>query len=176
VIIGWKVRKQFYVCVLTIVLLVSTIGHWRPLTSTKPIVLSSPRTLADVLGRLTAIEALPRQRRRELMSSVRRVARLMGDVPANIPADLEALRRRLKLLTPAAAGMRPSRFGNVRALLTAALDLTGTKMMRGRRRAALAPVWQELLKSVGDPYEQQKLSRIVSFVSAKGIGPDEVND
>jgi hypothetical protein len=110
------------------------------------------------------------------MSSVRRVARLMGDVPANIPADLEALRRRLKLLTPAAAGMRPSRFGNVRALLTAALDLTGTKMMRGRRRAALAPVWQELLKSVGDPYEQQKLSRIVSFVSAKGIGPDEVND
>ena len=66
--------------------------------STKPIALSSPATLAEVLGRLTAIEALPRQRRLDLMSGVRRVARLMGDVPADIPAEPEALRRRLKFL------------------------------------------------------------------------------
>jgi integrase len=144
--------------------------------STKPIALSSPATLAEVLGRLTAIEALPRQRRLDLMSGVRRVARLMGDVPADIPAEPEALRRRLKFLTPAAAGMTPSRLRNVRALLTAALDLTGTKMMRGRRRAALAPVWHGLLKSVASPYERHKLSRFFSFVSAQGIDPDQVND
>ena len=144
--------------------------------STKSDTLGSPATLADVLDRLATVDALPRQRRDDLLSGVRKVARVLGDVPANIPADPEALRRRLKLLTPAAAGMRPSRLRNVRALLTAALDLTGTKMMRGRRRAALAPVWQGLLKSVGDPYERHKLSRFFSFVSAKGIDPDEVND
>jgi integrase len=144
--------------------------------STKPIALSSPATLAEVLGRLTAVETLPRQRRRDLMSGVRRVARLMGDVPADIPAEPEALRRRLKLLTPAAAGMTPSRLRNVRALLKAALDLTGTKMMCGRRRAALAPVWHGLLKSVDNPYERHKLSRFFSFVSAQGIDPDQIND
>ena len=72
--------------------------------------------------------------------------------------------------------MTPSRLRNVRALLTAALDLTGTKMMRGRRRAALAPVWHGLLKSVASPYERHKLSRFFSFVSAQGIDPDQVND
>jgi hypothetical protein len=144
--------------------------------SIKSDALSPPATLAGVLDRLTANVTLPRQRRRDLMSGVRQVARMLGDVPADIPADPEALRRRLRLLTPAAAGRTPSRLRNIRALLTAALDLTGAKIMRGRRVQTLGPVWLRLLRSVGDPYERHKLSRFFSFISAKGIDPDHVDD
>ena len=144
--------------------------------SIKSDALSPPATLAGVLDRLTANVTLPRQRRRDLMSGVRQVARMLGDVPADIPADPEALRRRLRLLTPAAAGMTPSRLRNIRALLTAALHLTGAKIMRGRRVQTLGPVWLRLLRSVGDPYERHKLSRFFSFISAEGIDPDHVDD
>ena len=68
------------------------------------------------------------QRRQDLQSAVRQVARLLGGLPADVPADPEALKRGLNILTPAAAGMTKSRWRNVRALLTAALDLTGAKV------------------------------------------------
>ena len=139
--------------------------------SIKSVALSSPATLAEVLDRLRNTETLPHQRRLDLMSGVRQVARLLGGVPEDIPADPEALRRRLKLLTPAAAGMTPSRLRNVRALLAAALDLTGTKLMRGRLRPAHSPVWHGLLQSVGCPYDRHKLSRFCSFASARGSTP-----
>jgi hypothetical protein len=70
------------------------------------------------------------------MSAVRRVARLLDSLPADIPADPEALKRRLGILTTAAAGMTRGRWRNVRALLTTALALSGAKVMRGRRRDA----------------------------------------
>ena len=79
------------------------------------------------------------------MSAVRQVARLVGGMPADIPADPEALRRALSIITPVAAGMTPSRFRNVKALLTAALALTGAKVVRRRRLTGLTPTWRALL-------------------------------
>ena len=69
------------------------------------------------------------------MSALRQVARLLGGLPADIPANAEALRRRLNVITPASAGMTKRRWANVRALLTAALDLTGAKVVRQIRIA-----------------------------------------
>jgi integrase len=109
------------------------------------------------------------------MSGVRSIARLHDSLPADIPADPEALRRRLNLLTSAAAGMTRSRWRNVRALLTAALALTGAKVVR-RRRDALAPAWLALLEQVSDVYERSRLSRFFSYASANGIVPDDVDD
>jgi hypothetical protein len=102
--------------------------------SIKSVALSPPSNLTEVLERIAAMDRLPRQRRLDLMSAVRRVARLIGDVPADIPADPQALRRRFRPLTSAAAGMTQSRFRNVRALLAAALDLTGAKARMAQAR------------------------------------------
>jgi integrase len=101
---------------------------------------------------------------------------LLDGLPVDIPADPEALRRRLSPLTPAAAGMTKSRWRNVRALLTAALALTGAKVLRERRRDALAPLWLALLERVSDKYERSRLSRFFSYASANGIEPDDVDD
>jgi hypothetical protein len=97
------------------------------------------------------------------MSAVRRVARLLDSLPADIPADPAALKRRLGILTPAAAGMTSGRWRNVRALLTTALALSGAKVMRGRRRGALMPQWLALLERVSDRHERARLSRFFSY-------------
>ena len=144
--------------------------------STKPVALGPPANLAEVIERIAAMDGLPRQRRHDLMSAVRQVARFLGGLPADVPANPEALRRALSLLTPAAAGMTPSRLRNVRALLTAALALTGAKVVRRRRMVGLAPSWLALLKRVGDRYERARLSRFFSYASANGIEPDQVDD
>ena len=88
--------------------------------STRLVALGPPATLAQVLERIAAMDSLSSQRRHDLMSAVRRVARLLDSLPADIPADPEALKRRLGILTPTAAGMTRSRWRNVRALLTTA--------------------------------------------------------
>jgi integrase len=144
--------------------------------STKLVALSPPTSLAQVLERIAAMDSLPSQKRHDLMSSIRRVTRLLDSLPADIPADPEALKRRLGILTPAAAGMTRGRWRNVRALLTAALALTGAKVMRGRRRDALMPQWLVLFERVSDRYERARLSRFFSYASANGIGPNDVDD
>jgi integrase len=72
--------------------------------------------------------------------------------------------------------MKPERFKNVRALLTAALALTGAKVVRKQRRAALAPKWLALHQRVLNPYQRHRLSRFFSYASANGIEPDKVDD
>ena len=144
--------------------------------STKLVALSPPDTLAQVLERIATMNSLPSQKRHDLMSGVRRVARLLDSLPADIPADPEALKRRFAILTPAAADMTRSRWRNVRALLTTALALTGAKVMRGRRRHALMPQWLALLERVSDQYERARLSRFFSYASANGVEPNAVDD
>ena len=48
-------------------------------------------TLRDVLNVVERQEALSANRRRDLLSAVRRVASLLGDDPGRIPLDLPAL-------------------------------------------------------------------------------------
>ena len=59
--------------------------------STEPVALSPPQTLAGMLERIAAMDGLPRQRRLDLMSAVRRLAVLFDDPLSAIPADPEGL-------------------------------------------------------------------------------------
>src|SRR6516162_1917938 len=134
----------------------STRDNWSLLMSTKSVALAPPATLAEVTDRIAAMDSLPRQKRHDLSSAVRRVAGLLDGLPADIPANPEALRRGLSLMTPAAAGMTPSRLRNVRALLSQALDLAGARVVRRRRHEDLTPAWLHLMKRVNDRYERAR--------------------
>ncbi|WP_296711513.1 tyrosine-type recombinase/integrase [Rhodoblastus sp.] len=136
----------------------------------------APATLGEVLARLAQRADLPRQRRHDLSSAVRKVAGLIGVPATDIPADAAVLRSRLSLLTPAGAGMTARRLKNVRALLTAALDLTGAKIVRRRSLYDLAPCWKDLLARVDDRYDRARLSRFFGYASAQGLPPDHIND
>jgi integrase len=144
--------------------------------STLPVALAPPTTLAEVLDRIAGMDHLPRQKRHDLMSAIRQVARLLSGLLTDVPAHPDPLRRRLNLITPAGAGMTPTRWRNVRALLTAALELTGAKVVRRRRIVGWTPSWLALHKRVGDRYERARLSRFFGYCSANGIEPDQVND
>jgi site-specific recombinase XerD len=144
--------------------------------STKTASLASPANLAEVMERILSLGGLQRQRRDDLMSAVRQVARLIGGLPADIPANPEALRRGLNALTPASAGMTKRRWGNVRALLAAALDLTGAKIVSQRRKVDLTPSWSSLWNRVGNKYARWRLSRFFTFASEKGVEPDQVSN
>jgi integrase len=144
--------------------------------SIKPASLTPPSNLAEVLERILSMEGLQRQRRDDLMSGIRQVARLIGGLPVDIPANPEGLRHRLKLITPASAGMTKQRWGNVRALLAAALDLTGAKIVSQRRRVELTPSWSSLWNRVANKYARWRLSRFFVFASAEAIEPDQVSD
>ena len=110
------------------------------------------------------------------MSAVRQVARLIGAPPVDVPANPEALRRGLNVMTPASAGMTKQRWSNVRALLTAALNLTGAKVVRRSPIVGLTPPWLALRNRVRDKYVRWRLAKFLAHVSAKGVEPDQVND
>ena len=110
------------------------------------------------------------------MSAVRQVARFIGGLPADIAANPTALRRGLNLMTPASAGMTKRRWANVRALLAAALDLTGARIVSQRRKVDLTPSWSSLWNRVGNKYARWRLSRFFTFASEKGVEPDQVSN
>jgi hypothetical protein len=143
--------------------------------SNKASSLAPPANLADVIERVAAREGLTRQRRQDLASAVRQIARLLGGFPADIAADPEALKRGLRLMTPAAAGMTKSRWANVRALLATALDLSGAKIARRRRVVEFTPAWTSLWNRVENKYARWRLSRFFAFASANGVEPDQVS-
>jgi integrase len=122
------------------------------------------------------MDSINRQRRDDFMSALRQVARLIGGLPADIPANPEALRRALNVMAPTSAGMSKRRWANVRALLTAALELTGARIVRRRRIVGLTPSWFALRNQIRDRYARARLSRFFTYTSAKGVEPDQVND
>src|SRR5215472_2989623 len=137
---------------------------------------AAPTTLADVISHIGDQKAIPQQRRHDLASAVRTVAKLFGQPPGDIAADPAAIRQRLLPFTAASAGMSKGRWRNLRSLLTAALKLAGVTIVRRRRHYPLSPVWQELLSCVPGNYERFRLSRFASHCSANGIAPEQVDD
>ena len=139
--------------------------------------LQSPPTLADVISRLSRMDGLAPQRRKDLTTSLRRVAQFLGESPDAITADPASLRDRLALLSAAAVGVSQQRWRNIRSLAAAALDLAGARMVRRRIRGQDLPAsWAELLGRIGNRYERARLSRLASYCSVSGIAPEQVDD
>ena len=124
--------------------------------STKNISLVSPATLQGVIDALGLQGDLSDQRRLDLRSSLRTFAKVMGKTPDQVPADIGALNSQIAGLTAQMVGLSAPRWANVKSGLTAALSLTGAKVIAGKRRGALAPEWAALLDQVECRYERAR--------------------
>ena len=131
-------------------------------------------TLARVLDRLTAAEPDPR-RRGEMASAVRTLGRVLGRLPHELPADTALLNRLMRTAMPAAVGVTPPRWANVRSLILRAMARTGCRIMPGRRLHPLAPAWAALDGSLPDRFARAILSRLMRWCSAEGLAPEEVD-
>lgn len=133
-------------------------------------------TLADVLIALARLEHAGRQDLADLRSAVRTVARVLGLPPAAVTAHPGALGRLLAGVVPAAHGLRPARWRNVRSLLGKALDLAGADLLPGRAVEPLPPAWRVLADRLPTKAARIALSRLMRFCSARGLVPAAVDD
>ena len=146
-----------------------------PALSRNPFAAADAPTLAVVLAHLDGLDPARQPGLADLRSAVRTVARVLALPPEAIPAHPGFLRPRLERVMPAAHGLRPARWTNVRSLLGKALRLAGVDLLPGRYLAPLAPAWQQL----ADPLPKElevALSRLMRFCSVDGIAPVAVDD
>ena len=129
-------------------------------------------TLADLIPLIEAANLSPLQKR-DCLSAVRTVARLLGAEPAAIAADPPSLRRRLDDIAPEAMGVSRGRWNNVRSLFAKALALA-RPMLPGRSAQPISPDWERL--SSGLPFNRRvRLLPLLRFLSSRGADPDGVN-
>ena len=92
-------------------------------------------SLASLLAALTAADLPPRQVA-DLRSAVRSLCRVLGKPPSEVPADPGVLGRALRRALPAAAGIAPARWANIKSLVLKAL---AADRLQGPARPLAAP-------------------------------------
>ena len=130
--------------------------------------------MATVLAALEHPGTLSATRLRDLRSAVKRVADLLGNEPAGIPLDMDAISVRLGTISPLAVGMTAKRFANIRSDFLAAVKASGVKPVTSKK--TLSPAWVELFERLSGRRAHIGLSRLARYASAHGIEPGEIND
>jgi integrase len=144
---------------------------------------SNPFTSADqptLRGLLDAIESdkdLALQRRRNVCSSIRTIAKLMRRDLGYLPAHPKYYRDFFAELHPERCGLSRSRIGNIKSDLMFALRHTGCVSSGNTYMAPFAIEWQQLWDQAATASGSRRyVSRFMHFCSANGISPDAVDD
>lgn len=137
--------------------------------------LVSAQTLDEVITMVESNLYLAEMTRRDLVSDVRAVARLLGRHPSEITTAPPALRAELRKVAPGVAGISAKRFTNIRSSLARALRITRV-LPRPRPRAELTPTWQSIWDHVEERPLKARLSRLIEYCGHGRIEPHEVDD
>jgi hypothetical protein len=133
--------------------------------------LPSRTTLADLIPLIEKGNLSPIQKRDQI-SAVKTLARLLDAKLDEIDADPARLRRRLETVAPQAAGLSRGRWNNIRSLVGKALALA-RPVLPGRQTARLLPEWEALLA----PLARNRASNLLAmarYLSVMGIPPQDV--
>src|SRR5262249_4599653 len=106
--------------------------------------------------------------------AVRRVARLMGAEPAQVPLELGAISQRFAGSIPIAGARKPKTLVNLRSDFVAAVRASAITPGRPARHF-LSSKWQKLLRAASAMRTQIGLSRFAGWCSGS-IEPAQVND
>ena len=128
-------------------------------------------TLADVISAISLADLTDLQRRDQI-SAVRTIARILGGTPEDISADVPRLRARLDALSAGAAGVSAGRWANLRSLLGRALAHT-RPLHPSHSCAPLSAAWDALLQPL-DRNRATRLKPLLRFLSDRGIDPGAV--
>jgi integrase len=85
------------------------------------------------------------------------------------------LASRLRNVVPATTGISTGRWNNIRSLLRISLSFI-EPISPGRNCNDLSPEWRVLYNKLGSRSDKIALSRVLRFLSAGGISPDEVTE
>lgn len=133
-------------------------------------------TFADLIALIEKDEELIAQKRRDVLSALRTLARLIEKEPSEIPANARWLRRRLERLHPKQADISKKRFSNIKSDLAFAMRHAGLIDMNASHLAPFMPEWKALWGRITMDRMRWNLSRFFHYCSAMQISPTAVND
>lgn len=130
-------------------------------------------SIEDAIARLHADADLSSLRRRDLISSLRRIAAAVGSPVGEVPADLQWLRQKLAATSATCLGQSPKTRANVLSNALAALAHSGVAARRPSvdRSMEWDRLWQHLR-----PSEKIALGSFARFCSFHKIDPTKVTD
>ena len=132
-------------------------------------------TLGAVIDKLMEVE-LPPTRRRDLVSAVRRVAKLGGLSPEEMPLEVEVLKEAIEANPPGGRPLSHKSRQNLRSDLHAAIAASGLKPVTRTSLTPLSPEWKALLDACRGMPVRIGLSSFGRFCSGLGISPADVSD
>lgn len=143
--------------------------------------LMSPDTpmFSDVIDRVAVDPELSHDRRRDIQSGLRRVAKAVGRVPSEVPADAIWLQKRIAGFAPISANLTPKSWSNALSDARAGLVRFGIVERRMSRKAELSPEWRalwEVVLAFEDRTLEASLSRFVYFLNRLGVAPCDVSE
>ncbi len=133
-------------------------------------------TLADVAAFIAAYPDQTPAQRKERLSCLRCLAKILGRDLSMIPAKPATLTPQINAVAPAAHGITTGRWCSIRSYCLTAMALAGIKVMRGRSTTKLTPAWQQLEMALPTRQAQHGLSRFFRFCVDEGVPPAEVTE
>jgi hypothetical protein len=102
-------------------------------------------------------------------SVISTLGRVMDMPPTMVPADLNFIRRKLKGVSPATAGVKEKRFSTVKSQVLFALRHLGL-VGKGTYLTPMVGEWAALWRQLPGKYARTAFSRFFRYCSARGLG------
>jgi integrase len=135
-----------------------------------------PPTLQDVFDAVTAHESLKPTRKRDLLSALRRFAKLTDRDLVECTLDMKQIREDLGEVTTGPGRPSHKTLTNLRSDLLAAIDVSKVRKVLKTAQVHLLPAWQEYFSYIPDRGDRYAVSRFARYCSKQNITPDEVKD
>lgn len=134
------------------------------------------RMLSNVVADLEARQNLPRQQKRNMVSSLRTLARVCDRPLERIPADAAYLEELMRGASPGAFGLSSSRWPNVKSDVRRALRHDRGSTPLTTTGSDIDEHWQRILELPDHTAVRCNLRRFAGYCNAIGICPEEVGE
>jgi integrase len=133
-------------------------------------------TLLDVREAIAINESLDAQVRRNLISNVNTMCRVLDRQPQHVPASLNLLRPMMQAASPGAIHVSPRNWQNVKSGVTRAINLCGFSASFIPKDVPIAESWNPVIAHAEGTQTRWSMRRFARFCSARQITPAQVND
>lgn len=130
-------------------------------------------TVADLVEKVADDRALSPTRKRDLISDLKCLARLLNRTPREVPADLGALKQAINNLHHAQIGVSQKRLQNVKSSVMFVFRRYGVTRPGA---IPLTPAWQAIFDQLQTKRERDGLVALFRYCAMEGISPQDITD
>lgn len=132
-------------------------------------------TFADLIHTISRDPSLKPSRRYRNTYRLRRLCKIIGAAPCDVPASLDAIRDRVNGLYPELIGVSRQEMHSIRSNAHAMFRQYGLTRMPNALRSTLSPEWARLSRLL-DRRARSNLSRFFHYCSEHRFLPSDVSD